>query len=103
MHDIGVSCPRDETRRIHKTQEVIGEASVIIQMMGNMIHNIMCVSSSINGANQSVEKQVIQGTIVAIQMMEDENHTKNSVGKLGKRHAKKKKTHDESKATLYVK
>ena len=47
--EIGVSSPRDEIERIHKTQEVTEVTSVDILMMGTMIHNRMGVSSSING------------------------------------------------------
>ena len=68
-----------------------------------MNHNRMCVPSSINGAEKSVEKQDIQGTIVGIEMMEAENHVKQSVVQITKRQAKKRKVQDAHKTTLYVK
>ena len=53
--------------------------------MEAMNYNRMCVPSSINGAEQSVEKQDIQGTIVGIEMMAAENHVKTSVVQITKR------------------
>ena len=57
-----------------------------------MNHNRMCVPSSINGTEQSVEKQDTQGTMVGIEMMEDENHVRSSVVQKTKRQAKKEKS-----------
>ena len=65
-----------------------------------MNHNRMCVPSSINGAQQSVEKQDIQ---VGIEMMEVEIHVRPCVVQITKRQAKKRKFQDGHKTTLYAK
>ena len=77
--------------------------SVDIPMTEAMNHNRMYVPSSINGVEQSVEKQYIQGMIVGIEMMEDENHVKPSVVQISKRQEKKRKVQDGHKTTLYAK
>ena len=69
-------------------------------MMKAMNHNRMCVPSSINGAEKSVEKQDIQ---VGIEMMAVEIHVRPSVVQITKRQAKKIKVHDGHKTTLYAK
>lgn len=89
---IDVSCSRNETWRIVKTLELSGATSVDMPMMEAMYDNRMCVPSSINEAEQSGEKQYIQGTIVGIEMMEAENYIKSGVVKIRKREAKKKKS-----------
>ena len=80
-----------------------GETSVYMLMTEAMNHNRMCISSSISGTHQSVEKQDIQETIVGIKMMEAENHVKPSVVQIIKRQAKKRKFQDGHKTTLYEK
>ena len=98
-----VSCSRNETGSIVKTIELNGPTSVDIPLVETMNHNRMCVPSSINGAEQSVEKQDIQGTIVGIEMMTVENHVKPSVVQITKRQAKKRKFQDGHKTILYAK
>ena len=51
-----VSCSRNETGSIFKTIELNGATSVDMPMTEAMNHNRMCVPSSINGADKSVEK-----------------------------------------------
>ena len=72
-------------------------------LMESMIHNIRCVSSSINGAEKSAKKQETEGITLGIQVIEDNNHIKTSVVKSSKRQAKKRNFEDDWKATLYEK
>ena len=97
-----VSCSRNETGSIVKTIELNGTTSVNMPLMEAMNHNRMCVPSSINGVDKSVEKQDIQGTIVGIEMMATENHVKPSVVQISKRQEKKRKVQDGHKTTLYA-
>ena len=50
-----------------------------------MNHNRMCVPSSINAIEKSVEKQDIQGKNFGIEMMATGNHVKPSVVQITKR------------------
>ena len=68
-----------------------------------MNHNRMCVPSSINGVDKSVEKQDIQGTIVGVEIMAAKNHVKLSVVQITKGQEKKRKFQDGHKTTLNAK
>ena len=101
-----VSCSRNETGSIVKTLELNGATSVDMPMTKSTNQNRMCVPSSINDVEKSVEKQDIQGTIVGIEMMATENHVKLSVVQITKRQAKKRKVQDGQdghKTILYAK
>ena len=84
-------------------QELNGETIVDMPMMESMIYNKRCVSSSINGAEESGEKQEAQGTILSIQVMEANNHIKTGVVKASKRQAKKRNFQYDQQAKLYAK
>ena len=72
-------------------------------LIESMIHNRSLVSSSINGAQKSDNKQETEGTTLGIQVMEDNNHIKTGVVKSSKRQAKKRNFEDDQQATLYAK
>ena len=82
---LGISSSTIEALETSQLQELIGSTIVDMPLMETMIHNRRCVSSLINGAEKSGKKQEIQGTSLAIQMMEANNHIKTGVVKPSKR------------------
>ena len=68
-----------------------GATTVYMTLKESMIHNRRCVSSSINGVEQSGGKQEIEGTSLGIQVMEANNHIKTGVFKVSKRQEEKRK------------
>ena len=80
-----------------------GATTVDMPLIESMIHNRRCVSSSINAAEQSSNKQETEGTTLGIQVMEDNNHIKTGVVKASKRQTKTRNFQDDHQETLYVK
>ena len=68
--NLGVSSSTTEALETNQVQELNGATIVDMSLMESIIYNRRCVSTSINGEEQSGEKQKIQGTSLGIQEME---------------------------------
>ena len=99
----GVSSSIIEALETCQMQELNGAIIVDVPLMESMIHNRRCVSSSINGVEQSAKKQETKGKNLGIQVMEYSTHNKTGVVKASKRQTKKGNFQDDQQETLYAK